>query len=129
MDCRGCHPAPVGTTATFDHSRTAFPLTGSHVTQECASCHTGGNFAAADPACSSCHTAQYQSATPDHAAAGFPASQCVTCHNTTTFSGGTFDHGATRFALTGAHAATACLSCHADGVYHNKPTDCAACPS
>ena len=127
MDCRGCHTAQVWTTATFDHSRTAFPLTGAHVTQECASCHTGGNFAAADPACSSCHTSQYQNATPDHAAAGFPASQCATCHNTSTFAGGAFDHGATRFALTGAHAATACLSCHADGVYHGKPTDCASC--
>ncbi|MFN8587323.1 MAG: hypothetical protein U0704_05935 [Candidatus Eisenbacteria bacterium] len=128
LDCRGCHTAQTWTSASFDHARTRFPLTGAHVAQACATCHgNGGDFAAADPACASCHQAQYDTATPGHAAAGFPASQCASCHNTTSFSGATFDHGATRFALSGAHASAACLSCHADGVYHDKPRECVSC--
>ena len=34
------------------------------------------------------------------------------CHNTTQWTGATFDHTATGFALTGAHTSVQCAQCH-----------------
>ncbi|MCC6653104.1 MAG: hypothetical protein IT348_18270, partial [Candidatus Eisenbacteria bacterium] len=128
-DCRGCHTPQIWTAATFDHSRTAFPLTGAHVQNTCVSCHTSGDFKAADPACSSCHMSDYNGAAPNHTTAGFAASACVTCHNTTAWAGASFNHSTTSFALTGAHQSVGCNSCHGDGVYDGKPTTCISCHS
>ncbi len=38
----------------------------------------------------------------------------------------TFNHGTTRFPLTGAHVSLACIACHANG-YQNTPFDCYSC--
>jgi hypothetical protein len=52
---------------------------------------------------------------------------CTNCHTTTGWPGAVFNHSATQFPLTGAHVATACASCHGDGVYDGKSTDCYSC--
>jgi hypothetical protein len=51
----------------------------------------------------------------------------MTCHTTTTWAGAVFNHNNTQFPLTGAHLATTCQACHADGVFKGKPTACVAC--
>ena len=38
-----------------------------------------------------------------------------------------FNHDATGFPLRGAHATTACESCHIGGVFKGTPKDCASC--
>ncbi len=124
--CKTCHSTSSWSTA-FDHSKTAFPLTGVHVTTACASCHGDGVYAGKSTTCYSCHQAKYAAATPPHNNTSFPQAQCSTCHSTATWSGGLFNHQVTQFPLTGAHVTAACSSCHGDGVYAAKSTDCYSC--
>jgi hypothetical protein len=77
--------------------------------------------------CAGCHQARYDATTsPGHKAAAFPTT-CETCHSTTAWIPGTFNHAATRFPLTGAHTAALCSSCHGDGVYRGKTMECVGC--
>ena len=41
-DCTLCHNTSGWENATFDHNTSSFPLTGSHVSVTCATCHTNG---------------------------------------------------------------------------------------
>jgi hypothetical protein len=134
-DCARCHTAR----SFIDHSGmlrahqlTRFPLTGSHASLECESCHRPGaqghlQFLSAAAECESCHLEDYRNVrTPDHAAGGFPT-DCQSCHSTWRWAGARFDHARTTFPLTGAHRAVACASCHGDGVYRGKSADCVSC--
>ena len=125
--CEACHTTVEWGSATFDHNNTQFPLTGAHAAVVCASCHASGVYKGLSTACVGCHLEKYnQTTTPAHAPAGFPQ-DCTVCHNTATWTGATFDHNKTAFALTGAHAAATCTGCHADGVYKGKPVTCVSC--
>jgi hypothetical protein len=42
--CTSCHTIQSWKPATFDHSKTQFPLTGAHATQACAACHKNGQW-------------------------------------------------------------------------------------
>lgn len=126
--CQSCHNINGWMPATFDHSLTGFPLTGSHMALNCTSCHKTTN-AVVSPDCYSCHTNDYNTAiTPaNHPSAGLPHT-CADCHNTTTFTNSTFDHTTTGFALTGAHVSTSCQSCH-KGTVIGAAADCYSCHS
>jgi len=124
--CGNCHATMTWTSASFNHATTRFPLTGAHVPVACARCHADGVYAGKSTACFSCHAAAYAGASPPHTPAAFPTAACASCHTTTAWNT-PFDHNATRFPLTGAHAPLACASCHADGVYAGKSTDCYSC--
>lgn len=126
-DCSTCHGQLAWNTTKFDHARTAFPLTGAHRSVPCAQCHTSGRFGTLPTDCASCHQHAYDTATPSHSAAGFPPAACSSCHNTTQWTGASFDHQATAFPLTGAHVQAACASCHGDNVYRGKSTACMNC--
>lgn len=134
-DCARCHGArnfldrgPM----VRAHQLTRFPLTGSHAGLDCESCHSATaqghmQFVGTQAQCASCHMAQYKAAkSPDHVAGQYPL-DCATCHAATTWNGARFNHDATGFPLTGRHTATACASCHGDGVYAGKPTTCISC--
>jgi len=126
-DCTVCHTTVTWTGATFNHSNTAFPLTGAHLTATCAQCHGDGVYKGKPTTCVSCHQTDYNGATnPNHTQAQFPT-DCSVCHTTTTWTGATFDHSTTAFPLTGAHLTVACNQCHGDGVYKGKPTTCVSC--
>src|SRR5467141_1129346 len=144
-NCSTCHNTITWTTATFDHNTTGFPLTGSHQMAPagkvvaCTDCHVGNNYTltAANTDCYGCHQVAWQSTmtlggvVPNHVAAGFPTSQCSTCHTTTTWTS-TFNHATTGFPLTNAHQmapagkAATCASCHINNNYALTiaPTDC-----
>ncbi len=144
-NCSTCHNTITWTTATFDHNTTGFPLTGSHQMAPagkvvaCTDCHVGNNYTltAANTDCYGCHQVAWQSTmtlggvVPNHVAAGFPTSQCSTCHTTTTWTS-TFNHATTGFPLTNAHQmapagkAATCASCHINNNYTLTiaPTDC-----
>lgn len=126
--CQSCHTTAQWRGATFDHGLTAFPLTGAHRAVTCNDCHAGGVYKGTPVACASCHKAVYDASTnPHHAPAGF-STLCQSCHATNPgWKPATFDHSATRFALTGAHIAQICAACHADKVYAGKPTTCVSC--
>jgi hypothetical protein len=126
-DCVTCHGQLAWNTAKFNHDNTAFPLTGQHRSTTCVQCHTSGKFAKLATDCASCHQHTYDTASPSHVSAGFPAAACASCHNTSHWSGASFDHQATAFPLTGAHTQATCNSCHSDGVYKGKSTACMSC--
>ncbi len=126
-DCSVCHSTRGWIPSSFDHSKTAFPLTGAHVTTSCALCHVSNNYTTVPTDCYSCHKAQYTSTSnPNHITAGFPTT-CAVCHNTTSWANAVFDHSKTAFPLTGAHVAVACTQCHINSVYVGTPTDCYSC--
>jgi hypothetical protein len=124
-DCTTCHSTTRWDQSTFDHARTAFPLTGAHTAQACTQCHTSG-YTGTPTDCYACHRTNYDATTnPGHAAANIPTT-CVTCHSSTAWSPAQFNHNTTSFPLTGAHTAQACAACHATG-YTGTSTDCYAC--
>jgi len=127
QQCEVCHSTSGWQPATFDHSKTGFPLTGAHVSVQCAQCHTNGNYNLGATACVGCHLKDYQGTTnPNHVSAGLPQ-QCEMCHSTSNWTSASFDHSTTGWPLTGAHTALQCSQCHANGNYKLTNTACVAC--
>ncbi len=126
-DCSVCHSTSSWAGATFNHSTTAFPLTGAHVSQSCTACHASGVYAGLSTACVSCHLSNYNGTTnPNHVHGGFPQT-CNTCHTTIAWVPSTFNHSTTAFPLTGRHTSVACANCHIGGRYAGTPTACYSC--
>ncbi len=124
-DCQSCHTSLAWQPATFDHSKTNFPLTGAHIGVVCASCHTTMPYASAPTTCVGCHQRNYNATTnPPHT--GF-STDCTTCHSTSAWQPATFDHAKSSFPLTGAHASVPCTSCHANNNFTSAPTACVGC--
>lgn len=140
--CEACHSTKSWEEfSRFDHSKTTFPLLGSHRTTPCSACHKTSdpriapakvNFKVAPAQCEACHQdihgAQFAKAGLTH---------CAECHNSTQWNPSSFDHDArTSFALQGAHRKVRCDGCHkltrAVGdkmvlFYKPTPKECAAC--
>jgi hypothetical protein len=127
QNCQQCHNTSAWQPANFNHDSVGFPLTGGHAKLQCEQCHTNGNFNLTNTACVSCHLKDYQGTTnPNHASAGFPQ-QCEVCHSTVTWTTATFNHTATGWPLTGAHANVQCTQCHTSGNYNLTSTACVNC--
>ncbi len=129
--CNSCHQTdawtPLRENPTFFHNmQTGFPLTGSHIVTDCASCHIDLKFSEPEIAptdCGACHVDVHQGAFGE---------TCIDCHNTTLFQDieGITLHAQTRFPLTGTHAQLNCISCHtddADGAFTPLETACMSC--
>ena len=126
-NCQTCHSTSSWTNATFNHALTGFPLTGAHVTVPCASCHINNNFNLTSAGCITCHQTDYQGTNnPSHVAAAFPT-DCTVCHSTASWTGATFNHATTGWALTGSHVSVACSSCHINNNYSLASTACVSC--
>jgi hypothetical protein len=126
-DCSVCHSTTDWLNAVFNHNNTKFPLVGAHKPLACSACHSNGQFATLATTCVSCHLKDFQGANnPPHAASGFPQT-CEVCHTATAWSPASFNHGTTKFPLTGAHVNTPCTSCHINNVFAGTPTDCYSC--
>ncbi|MBK9980060.1 MAG: hypothetical protein IPP20_19475 [Gemmatimonadetes bacterium] len=126
QNCSSCHTLISWDNATFDHSKTRFPLTLGHAGRTCASCHADKVYHDKPMACVSCHTKDYQRALNPPHSSGFPT-LCADCHTTAEWKGAKFDHDLTQFPLLGAHKATTCAECHADKVFKGKPASCISC--
>ncbi|MBL8982717.1 MAG: hypothetical protein JNL26_11075, partial [Gemmatimonadetes bacterium] len=125
--CQSCHTTTAWQGAPYNHALTAFPLTGAHQAATCMDCHSDGVYKGKPQTCITCHNSDWSASTnPHHAAAGF-ATQCQTCHTTVQWKGGTYNHNATAFPLTGAHVPEPCISCHASKVYKGLPSTCVSC--
>jgi hypothetical protein len=132
-ECAACHAEHAGRDAElrpfetkgFDHAKEAgFPLDGKHspLALKCASCHKTRSFLKASPSCVTCHVDSHK---------GALGAACATCHSTAVPFKETrqsFDHGKTKYPLTGAHVKVACAKCHANGVFRGvKFATCADC--
>lgn len=122
-DCTQCHGTTTWIGASFDHA--AFPLTGTHGTLDCVSCHSGGVYTGLSGECYACHQDVYDATSnPRHASAAF-ATLCQACHGNVTWTGANYDHGF--FALSGGHAGHDCLTCHVGETYAGTNAECLAC--
>ena len=129
QDCTLCHGSSAAnwTSATFNHTTTGFALTGTHTTLQCAQCHVNNNYSLTSGACWNCHQTDYNGTNnPPHQAAGFPQ-DCSQCHTTTNWSGATFNHTSTGFALVGVHATTQCAACHVNNNFSLTSGTCWNC--
>jgi hypothetical protein len=141
--CRACHSMSLSP-LDEDHASTinghmsvsgGFQLAGAHEALACGMCHDLDSgeplFSPADYTdCISCHQSEYER---QHAGSDFPTT-CLACHNMSSWTDVTFDHGAVSggFALVGTHQTLACTACHdaATGEPLYDPAgqdDCYAC--
>jgi hypothetical protein len=128
--CETCHNTSAWQPATFDHSKSGFPLTGSHTVppRTCADCHGTNNYNITVTTCISCHSKDYAGATNPVPHTGFPTT-CEQCHDTVQWSDGKFDHSSTGFPLTGSHTVPPrlCTDCHVNNNYALNSTLCITC--
>jgi hypothetical protein len=130
--CEMCHTTSGWSPASFDHSKSGFPLTGMHTVppRQCTDCHVNNNYNITNTTCVSCHQNDYDNAKSpvDHIGAHFPTT-CELCHDTVNWMDGTFNHSATGWALTGMHTVPprACTDCHVNNNYNITNTSCVSC--
>ena len=123
-DCASCHDEDAWKGAGgFDHSQARYALEGRHRELDCGLCHKvegrgdGGELVRFRPVeasgCNACHQDPHR---------GRMTGACATCHTVEGWGRvrrerveDFFDHGATRFALKGAHVEAPCQSCHTAG--------------
>ncbi len=125
--CESCHRASDASwRATFNHNA-VFTLVGVHATQACTACHKNNVYKGTPRDCFSCHRTDYErTASPNHAAAGFPTA-CDSCHSASSSTwSASFDHNRF-FVLAGRHLSAACSSCHRNSVYRGTPRECYPC--
>ena len=145
--CASCHPdhggrafALVawenGSPERFDHARAGFALIGKHATLACKDCHRpelqksavvpllrvkdrSRSWLGLEQACASCHDDPHK---------GSLGNACASCHAQTKWNPAPgFDHAKTGYALSGAHAKLACITCHATPAV-NAGTDAKGAP-
>jgi len=75
QQCELCHSTTAWRPSTFNHQRSAFPLTGVHTSLKCIACHKVGQFQGAPQYCSGCH------GEPAFHAGSF-GTDCAKCHTT-----------------------------------------------
>jgi hypothetical protein len=94
--------AQSASTSSFNHSLTGFPLTGTHASVACASCHVNGRMKNTPTQCIGCHNTMTAPGEPQ----SHPktTNRCESCHLTTTWRDMAFmDH---------IQATGSCASCH-----------------
>ena len=128
--CDICHNTSAWQPATFDHAKSGFPLTGSHMVppRACTDCHVNNNYNITVTTCVSCHQTDYNNAKTPVPHTGFPTT-CEQCHDTQTWTDGKFDHSTTGFPLTGLHTVPprACTDCHVNNNYSLNTATCVSC--
>jgi len=128
--CDVCHNTAAWQPATFDHSQSGFPLTGSHTVppRACTDCHVNNNYNITVITCISCHQTDYNNAASPVPHTGFPTT-CQQCHDTVLWTDATFDHSTTGFTLTGLHTVPPrlCTDCHVNNNYTLNTAACVSC--
>jgi hypothetical protein len=117
QDCAGCHTPEDWKAATFDHTQTAFPLTGAHIGTDCLNCHVGGVFSGTSQVCSACHDDPVFHL-------GLLGSDCAACHTTEAWSPARYDRQHTFPFSHGERGPSPCLTCHPDTLSAYTCYDC-----
>jgi len=123
--CGDCHGAQdwKDTTGRFKHEKTKFPLRNAHAAPavKCSACHKNLESYRDTPlACLACHKKDDKHETQ-------LGEKCETCHNDKAWKGTTYNHGKSRFPLTGRHIVAECKKCHETLRYKDAPEDCYSC--
>lgn len=118
-DCSACHQPTKWDDATFDHSKSKFPLTGAHANVQCSQCHVNNVFQGLDTACASCHS------DPGWHKGAFGLS-CAACHTTDGWGNAKFSGKHPSFGDEGGinHGGASCKTCHTVNVYSATCTAC-----
>ncbi len=120
--CNACHSTEAWKPATFDHSRSNFPLTGAHTRVLCESCHKNGQFQGTPTFCAGCH------GNPAFHAGLFTGQACSDCHNVNTWVPARFNGSHPGIADEGGsgvnHGGKGCRSCHTVNL---STATCTAC--
>ncbi len=121
-ECRSCHDGTGVDGSGFDHARTSFPLTGAHVSVDCAGCHKSARTTAAlaktPTTCIGCHR-------QDDTHRGAMGTDCAACHNTSRWEDVSFDHA---FPLDhGESGVSECAVCHQDTPRSYERYTCYGC--
>lgn len=114
--CESCHTPHGFRPSTYTiatHATSRFALTGAHRATPCERCHVPADdgrrhFRFVSIRCDACHKDVHNGQFTREMA----ERSCAACHTTEDWFPKNFDHGKTRFALTGKHATTACSNCH-----------------
>ena len=114
-NCKVCHTENQWVDVKFDHSKTAFGLTGTHIKQSCRACHfkvdlkgdTQQKFAGTGTNCASCHTDNHFKQFEKNG-----VTSCNECHTTESWKPTTFNHNNAAFKLEGKHIDVPCVKCH-----------------
>ena len=144
--CEVCHNVRTWhESASFDHAKTRFPLTGSHRGAACEQCHRATAlsteakklvFQNAPLACVGCHEDVHAGQFGGQFSEGVGSRDCESCHDDLKWKPGKFDHQRTGFSLMGAHERVPCKDCHNTSremngrmvlFYKPTPKDCAGC--
>ncbi|GAB4504864.1 MAG: hypothetical protein Fur0043_18590 [Anaerolineales bacterium] len=122
-NCLACHDGH-DRFSDFDHNRTAFALTGKHLSIDCSLCHldarTLADLQGLSPACETCHL-------KDDAHQGRFGTNCGVCHSPDGWETAQFDHNLAAFKLEGKHTQVACEQCHLNNQFKGTPQDCYSC--
>jgi hypothetical protein len=116
--CSDCHIEKG-----FDHTRNFhrnFTLSGVHYTLQCSECHIDNRrLGGLSEQCQICHIKDdvHNMTLPN----------CSDCHRQNFWEITSFKHSNSAFPLRGAHRTLTCASCHADGIYQGKPSNCIDC--
>ena len=99
-------------TSQFDHNPTGFPLTGTHVSVPCASCHINERFPNTPRACFGCHNGIPAPGAASVLSHPVTTNYCEGCHQTTTWRDYRFiDH---------VQALGPCANCHNNKIAAGK---------
>ncbi len=115
----------------FDHSQTAFPLSGKHQETRCTACHTHGRFKGIPADCVDCHQEPTRHA-------GLFSLDCASCHTSASWSPALldeqqFDHAnqagfsLTRHQTDYENAPVTCTTCHPDSLSEFEIDICIDC--
>ena len=129
-NCLDCHDG-TDRMINFDHSTSAFRLTGVHLETPCASCHQGGKFSGTPGDCVQCHL-------EPRIHLRLFSQDCATCHNTGAWKPAfyqerPFDHerlssfSLVRHAVNYAGQQIACTACHQEDLSRTDLQTCIAC--
>jgi hypothetical protein len=107
-DCSICHTPDGWDQATFDHAKTAFPLTGAHQQLKCEQCHQQGAimvFKGTPTECAGCHKEPAYHA-------GLFGTNCAACHTTAAWSPARFNGPHSFPRGHGGGDPNSCRTCH-----------------
>ncbi len=122
QNCGACHTPQGWKPASFDHSKSQFPLVGKHMNVACDDCHKNNVFKGTPTTCYACHSQD-----DDHQ--GQFGQDCSVCHTSLGWEPATVDHARFNFVLTGAHTRVECEQCHRNSQFKGTPTTCYGCHS
>jgi hypothetical protein len=124
-ECGDCHSAQdwKNTEGRFKHEKTKFPLRNAHAAPKvkCDACHKDlSSFRNTPLTCIACHKKEDKHETQ-------LGDKCESCHTDKAWKGTNFNHGKSRFPLTGSHIVAECKKCHETLRYKDAPRDCYSC--